>query len=718
MGAGDTGGDEKMTTRVVLPAYNEAESLKFLLPSLIKSLSGEGKNFHIYVVDDGSSDGTASQAKKFSSNKVILIKHGRNLGLAETINSGLRRALKDSGDDDIIVTMDADNSHLPGLINRMVRLIEEGHDIVISSRFVAGARVRGVPLGRSILSWGGSFLFKLLFPIQGVKDYTCGYRAYRVSLLKRAVERFGNNFIGQKGFSCMVDILLKLREFDPIITEVPMILRYDLKPGKSKMDVGRTIVDTLVLILRTVLGVRQGQSLIRIIWFLLIAVFLFSRIYNLERLPLFSDEGYAVARALELEKTGELFGMVKNTTQPIFIWLVALFQWLPFSPVVNGRLVSAVFGLGTALILAKLAAKWIGSGARIPAFILMAILPFSVFYDRTILFESTTLFFMALSLIFPMAIGLAVLTKQTGWLILPAAALTGRGNFKERWPRILISVLGVMVVWRLAFGSFSLMAETMLRKTAAPISVSANFRNNLLRSKLWLGDYLTWPVIWLSVLGGVSVALEALRQKKITPLLIIAGWTLGIFLFVTKTAVIFYPRYLYPIVLGIVLLATKGWFEFSRRFRMMGSIIVSILVLAPSLMLSSRIVLSPESANIPREDRFQFFEDWTSGIGSSEIADKIIKIAGEEEVSVYLEEENSYFITLKSDPRLKNARIETADWLFDPLTKIPEEILASEELSVFVRNRHPDIPGDWPVELIAQVPKTVSRSVYLYRITK
>ncbi|KKS41137.1 MAG: Dolichol-phosphate mannosyltransferase, partial [candidate division CPR1 bacterium GW2011_GWA2_42_17] len=174
-----------------------------------------GQAILVVVVDDGSSDGTASQAKKFSSNKVILIKHGRNLGLAETINSGLRRALKDSGDDDIIVTMDADNSHLPGLINRMVRLIEEGHDIVISSRFVAGARVRGVPLGRSILSWGGSFLFKLLFPIQGVKDYTCGYRAYRVSLLKRAVERFGNNFIGQKGFSCMVDILLKLREFDP-----------------------------------------------------------------------------------------------------------------------------------------------------------------------------------------------------------------------------------------------------------------------------------------------------------------------------------------------------------------------------------------------------------------------------------------------------------------------------------------------------------------------
>src|SRR3989339_1805500 len=355
-----------MTTRVVLPAYNEAESLRSLLPSLIKSLAEEGKKFYIYVVDDGSVDGTAAQAKKFSSNKVILIKHGRNLGLAETINSGLRRALKDSGDDDIIVTMDADNSHLPGLINRMVRLIEEGHDIVISSRFVAGARVRGVPLGRSILSWGGSFLFKLLFPIQGVRDYTCGYRAYRVSLLKKAMKKYGKSFIDQKGFSCMVDILLKLREFDPIVTEVPMILRYDLKPGKSKMDIGKTIMETLVLILRTVLGIRQGQSLIRIIWFLLIAVFLASRVYNLEGLPLFSDEAYAVARAWELKNTGELLGMVKYTTQPVFIWLIALFQFLPLNNVISGRLVSGVFGLGSALLMSKLAGKWIGKNAEIP----------------------------------------------------------------------------------------------------------------------------------------------------------------------------------------------------------------------------------------------------------------------------------------------------------------------------------------------------------------
>lgn len=255
MGTGDTGGDEKMTVRVVLPAYNEAKSLRSLLPALIKSLTQEEKRFHIYVVDDGSGDNTSEQVRKISSKmhrlrggKLTLIRHEKNLGLSEAINSGLRRAMKDSGDNDIIVTMDADSSHLPGLISRMVRLIKEGYDVVISSRFASGARVKGVPLGRRILSRGASLLFRILFPIQGVRDYTCGFRAYRVSLLKQAIEKYGVSFIDQKGFSCMVDILLKLREFDPIATEVPMILRYDLKPGKSKMNVGKTVFETLSLI--------------------------------------------------------------------------------------------------------------------------------------------------------------------------------------------------------------------------------------------------------------------------------------------------------------------------------------------------------------------------------------------------------------------------------------------------------------------------------------
>jgi dolichol-phosphate mannosyltransferase len=65
-------------------------------------------------------------------------------------------------------------------------------------------------------------------PIRGVRDYTCGYRAYRGRVLRQAFQRYGDDFINQEGFQCMVDILLKLRKMDVIFGEVPLILRYDL----------------------------------------------------------------------------------------------------------------------------------------------------------------------------------------------------------------------------------------------------------------------------------------------------------------------------------------------------------------------------------------------------------------------------------------------------------------------------------------------------------
>jgi len=69
---------------------------------------------------------------------------------------------------------------------------------------------------RELLSLGASLLFRTVFPIDGVKDFTCGYRAYRAALLKRAFAELGPSvLISERGFSCMVDILLKIREYKP-----------------------------------------------------------------------------------------------------------------------------------------------------------------------------------------------------------------------------------------------------------------------------------------------------------------------------------------------------------------------------------------------------------------------------------------------------------------------------------------------------------------------
>jgi dolichol-phosphate mannosyltransferase len=235
---------------IVLPAYNEAAGLPALLRS-IRQVMDEGRlAYKVVVVDDGSSDGTWDAITANAAEMPIVpVRHEVNRGLAEALRSGLQVAVGQAGPDDVIVTMDADNTHAPGLVMRMLGLIREGHDVVIGSRYVAGARVVGVPFHRRVLSGGASLLMRAVFPIQGVRDYTCGFRAYRASILRAAFARYSEQLISQKGFSCMVDILLKLRtlEPDPIMGEVPLVLRYDLKHGMSKMRAARTIVDTLVL---------------------------------------------------------------------------------------------------------------------------------------------------------------------------------------------------------------------------------------------------------------------------------------------------------------------------------------------------------------------------------------------------------------------------------------------------------------------------------------
>jgi len=240
---------------VVLPAFNEAACLGHLLDRLDEDLTEAGLPFEVIVVDDGSTDGTAEIAEDYGARMpVALVRHAVNQGLGAAIRDGLKHAAEAAAPRDIIVTMDADDTHTPGLILRMSRMICEGHDVVIASRYQPGSRTIGVPLHRRALSWGGSLLLRTVFPIRGVKDFTCGYRAYRAGVIQDALTQYGDGFLDQEGFQCMVDILLKLRRMHLIFGEVPFILRYDSKEGASKMRVGRTIRRTLALMLRRRLG--------------------------------------------------------------------------------------------------------------------------------------------------------------------------------------------------------------------------------------------------------------------------------------------------------------------------------------------------------------------------------------------------------------------------------------------------------------------------------
>lgn len=239
---------------LVLPAYNEEAALPVLLQTISEFRQQQADDLSVFVVDDGSQDRTATVVNDFSENQpwVHLLPHEKNMGLAQGLRTGFHRVLSvATSDDDILVTLDADNTQPPEYIASMRGQLEQGADVVIASRFQPGAEVYGVPFMRRIYSKVMSALFQIILPIKNVKDYSCGYRAYRVGALRLADQTYGEAFITEEGFACMVEILVQLNRLQRLtFAEVPFILHYDWKPTPTKMKVLKTIFETLALAVR------------------------------------------------------------------------------------------------------------------------------------------------------------------------------------------------------------------------------------------------------------------------------------------------------------------------------------------------------------------------------------------------------------------------------------------------------------------------------------
>lgn len=240
---------------VALPAYNEEANIGELLRAIHRTLQSAGLPHCILVVDDGSRDRTPDILRACAQNLPLAVEtHAANQGLGGTLRDLLRMASSHAAPGDLIVTMDSDESHSPDLIPAMVARIGEGCDVVVASRFRPGARIHGLAPHRVWASRFGSLLLRAMFPTPGLRDFTCGFRVYRAEALELAYRHYGDALVDQPGFSCMVDVLLKMRRLPLVFGEVPMILRYDLKRSRSKMRLMRTSLATLRLMFRRRVG--------------------------------------------------------------------------------------------------------------------------------------------------------------------------------------------------------------------------------------------------------------------------------------------------------------------------------------------------------------------------------------------------------------------------------------------------------------------------------
>jgi len=210
---------------VIIPTYNEAENL----PLIVQRVRTAVPTVDILVADDNSPDGTGDIADELAANdSAIKVMHRQGKeGLGAAYLAGFAWAI-DNGYD-AVVEMDADGSHQPEQLPRLLKALEDA-DLVLGSRWVPGGAVQNWPKSREFLSRGGSTYTRLALGID-VHDATGGYRAFRTS----ALQSLNLDQVESAGYCFQIDLAWRALQAGLSIREVPITF-VEREIGESKMS--------------------------------------------------------------------------------------------------------------------------------------------------------------------------------------------------------------------------------------------------------------------------------------------------------------------------------------------------------------------------------------------------------------------------------------------------------------------------------------------------
>ncbi|MEV0679334.1 polyprenol monophosphomannose synthase [Actinosynnema sp. NPDC050436] len=234
---------------VVIPTYNERDNIG----KIVKRLHAALPKVHALVVDDGSPDGTGDLADEMAAadDRVHVLHRTEKAGLGAAYVAGFRWALEHGYD--VVVEMDADGSHAPEDLPRLLDALRDAH-LVLGSRYVPGGSTVNWPWLRQLISRGGNVYSQLALGTS-VKDITGGYRAFRAEVLRR----LKLETVASQGYCFQIDLAWRAIELGYRVVEVPITFT-ERELGESKMS-GNIVREALLRV--TKWGLRRRYTQLR-----------------------------------------------------------------------------------------------------------------------------------------------------------------------------------------------------------------------------------------------------------------------------------------------------------------------------------------------------------------------------------------------------------------------------------------------------------------------
>ena len=229
---------------IILPTYNESDNIRLLIRALFRQCDQISHEMHLLVVDDNSPDKTADQVRMLMASYPHLhLSTGEKKGLGAAYLRGMRYALEEL-QADAVMEMDADFSHQPADVPRLLAALEAGGDFVIGSRYIQGGKIpeNWGWLRKAMSRWGNT-LARHWLGLRQVQDCTAGFRAIRGAVLRKIDFQA---LTAVQGYAFQIALLYQAAIHRAVITEIPVDF-VDRERGATKLGLA-DIIEFLIYV--------------------------------------------------------------------------------------------------------------------------------------------------------------------------------------------------------------------------------------------------------------------------------------------------------------------------------------------------------------------------------------------------------------------------------------------------------------------------------------